>query len=191
MATRTSVKIDSFSGQTLALEKAIRRIVRANDMQSRAVAKQCGLTSAQLVVCRGIAELGEVTTTALSAYADLSAATVVTILDNLEERGIIERYRSTADRRIVHTRLTDKGRETIAQAPRPLGEVALARLKALDAASRRALVESAIQLANMVERGGDGAEARGAILARPETFSVMRSSRPGGRRPARSGRGGG
>jgi DNA-binding MarR family transcriptional regulator len=191
MTIPTSVKIDSLRGQTLALEKAIRRIVRANDMQSRAVAKQCGLTSAQLVVCRGILELGEVTTTALSAYADLSAATVVTILDNLEERGIIERYRSTADRRIVHTRLTEKGRGAIAGAPRPLGEIALARLKALDTAGRRALVESAMQLANLVERGGDEPDARSAILARPESLSVMRSSLPGGRRPVRSGRGGG
>lgn len=194
MAGRSSIKIDSFRGQTQALEKAIRRIVRANDIQSRAMVKQCGLTSAQLVVCRGIVELGEVTTRALSAYADLSPATVVTILDNLEERGIIERYRSTTDRRIVHTRLTEKGRTTIAGAPRPLGEIALARLKALDATTRRTLIESALQLANLVERDDvqpANVRTEPAILARPESLSVMRSSRPGGRRPVRSGRGGG
>ncbi|MEX0957000.1 MAG: MarR family transcriptional regulator [Rhizobiaceae bacterium] len=194
MTTRTAVKIDSFRGQAAALEKAIRRIVRANDMQSRAMVKQCGLTSAQFVVCRGILELGEVTTTALSAYADLSAATVVTILDNLEERGIIERYRSTADRRIVHTRLTESGRAVVARAPRPMGEIALARLQSLDANTRRALVESAIEIADLVERNGvhpEGQRAGAAILARPESLSVMRSTRPGGRRPVRSGRGGG
>ena len=194
MKTHTAAKIDSFRGQALALEKAIRRIVRANDMQSRAMVKQCGLTSAQFVVCRGILELGEVTTTALSAYADLSAANVVTILDNLEERGIIERYRSTSDRRIVHTRMTASGRAIIARAPRPMGEVALARLKSLDANARRALVEGAIQIADLVERDGvhtEGARAGTASLARPENLSVMRSTRPGGRRPVRSGRGGG
>lgn len=194
MTARSSVKIDSFRGQTLALEKAMRRIVRANDMQSRAVVKQCGLTSAQLVVCRGILELGEVTTRALSAYADLSPATVVTILDNLEERGVIERYRSTADRRIVHTRLTEKGRAILANAPRPLGEIALARLKALDATTRRALIESAMQIADLLERDGvqpDGVRSGLAIPSRPESLSVMRSSRPGGRRPVRPGRGGG
>lgn len=194
MTTPTAVRIDSFKSQALALEKAIRRIVRANDMQSRAMVKQCGLTSAQLVICRGILELGEVTTTALSAYADLSAATVVTILDNLEERGIIERYRSTADRRIVHTRLTESGRAVIAKAPRPMGEIALARLKSLDANARKTLIESAIQLANLVERDGihpEGRRTGAAIPARPENLSVMRSTRPAGRRPVRSGRGGG
>ena len=191
--TPTAVKIDSFRGQALALEKAIRRIVRANDMQSRAMVKQCGLTSAQFVICRGILELGEVTTTALSAYADLSSATVVTILDNLEERGVIERYRSTADRRIVHTRLTESGRAVIGRAPRPMGEIVLTRLKSLDANARKTLIESAIQLANLVQRDGIHPEGRGdgaATLIGPESVSAMRSTRPGGRRPVRSGRGG-
>lgn len=189
---RSSVKVDSFRTQTLQLEKAIRRIVRANDMQSRAMVKLCGLTSAQLVVCRGIAELGEVTTTALSAYADLSAATVVTILDNLEERGIIERYRSQADRRIVHTRLTETGRSLVARAPKPLGDVALARLKALDAGARRALIESTVGLANLLERDGSRLPAgEPAMIAGAEKISVRRSSRPGGPRLPRSGRDGG
>jgi DNA-binding MarR family transcriptional regulator len=194
MAPRSSVKIDSLRSQTLVLEKAIRRIVRANDMQSRAMVKQCGLTSAQIVICRGILELGEVTTTALSAYADLSAATVVTILDNLEERGIIERYRSLADRRIVHTRLTETGRNLIGNAPHPLGDVALARLKALDADSRKALIRSAVEVADLLEREVPHARrpsGDAAILARPGDVSVIRSSRPGGRRPVRSRQDGG
>jgi DNA-binding MarR family transcriptional regulator len=194
MTTRSPVRTDSFRRQTLQLEKAIRRIVRANDIQSRAMVKLCGLTSAQMVVCRGILELGEVTTTALSAYADLSPATVVTILDNLEERGIIERYRSLADRRIVHTRLTDTGRALIANAPRPLGDVAQMRLKALDATARKALIESATELASLLERDSFGAgspERNAAILSRPERVSALRSSRPAALRPARSRRDGG
>src|SRR3546814_12605213 len=82
-----------------AIEKAVRRIVRAHDLQSRALVKRCGLTSAQLVLMRGICELGEVTSAALSVYADISAATVVTIPDNLEERGLIECYRTGSDPR--------------------------------------------------------------------------------------------
>jgi DNA-binding MarR family transcriptional regulator len=92
-----------------ALEKVVRRIVRAHDLNSKALIKSSGLTSAQLIIMKGIEELGEVTSTALSAYADISLATVVTVLDNLEERRLIQRYRSGRDRRIVHTRLTEAG----------------------------------------------------------------------------------
>ena len=132
------------------IEKAIRRIVRAHDLQSKALAKASGLTAAQLVVMKGIAELGEVTSAALSAYADISAATVVTVLDNLEERDLIHRYRSGSDRRIVHTRLTERGLTILASAPSPLGELFLQRFARLDAEERRRVVTAATGLANLL-----------------------------------------
>lgn len=147
------------NGEIKTLEKAIRRIVRAHDLQSKALVKASGLTAAQLVLMRGIAELGEVTSAALSAYADISAATVVTVLDNLEERGLIRRYRSEADRRVVHTRLTDTGLAAIAAAPPPLGQMFLDRFAQLDAAERQRTVEAAVRLANLLSRDvvGEGA----------------------------------
>ncbi|WP_346432256.1 MarR family transcriptional regulator [Breoghania sp. L-A4] len=92
------------------LFKAIRRIVRAIDLRSREVARAVGLTIPQIVVLQAARDLGKVTTKALSQHADLSAPTVVIILDKLEERGLVVRHRSPIDRRIVHTRLTPEGR---------------------------------------------------------------------------------
>ncbi|MFN3766323.1 MAG: MarR family winged helix-turn-helix transcriptional regulator [Aliihoeflea sp.] len=132
------------------IEKAIRRIVRAHDLQSKALTKTVGLTAAQLVLMKGIAELGEVTTTALSAHADISAATVVTILDNLEERGLIERYRSAHDRRIVHTRLTAAGAAKANAAPEPLGDAFAGRLAALAAPERQAIVTGLVRAADIL-----------------------------------------
>lgn len=140
-----------FHAEELRLvEKSIRRIVRAHDVQSKALVKQAGLTAAQLVILKGIAELGEVTTTALSTYGDVSPATVVTILDNLEERGLIERYRSRHDRRIVHTRLTGSGSERLAAAPEPLGRTFADRLAAMGATRRAALVRAIAEVADLL-----------------------------------------
>jgi DNA-binding MarR family transcriptional regulator len=133
-----------------ALEKAVRRIVRAHDLQSRALAKRCGLTAAQLVVMKGVAELGEVTSAALSVHADISAATVVTILDNLEERGLIQRYRSGIDRRIVHTRLTDSGLALMEQAPEPMGELFLDRFARLAPQERQELADAVSRLGELM-----------------------------------------
>ncbi|WP_323054798.1 MarR family winged helix-turn-helix transcriptional regulator [Roseibium salinum] len=85
--------------ESLQVVKAIRKIVRAIDLRSREVSRLTGLTIPQIVVLQGIRDLGQVTTKALSDNADLSSATVVTILDKLEEKGLIERYRSVSDRR--------------------------------------------------------------------------------------------
>ena len=135
-----------------AIEKAIRRIVRAHDLQSRALARASGVTAGQLAVMKGIAELGEVTSAALSVYADISAATVVTVLDNLEERGLIDRYRSGSDRRIVHTRLTGRGLAVLSAAPSPLGELFLQRFAQLDDEGRRQTAEAATALADLLSR---------------------------------------
>lgn len=135
-----------------AVEKAIRRIVRANDLQSKALVKSVGVTAPQLAVLNAIAALGEVTTTALSAHAEISPATVITILDNLEDRGIIQRYRSMSDRRIVHTRLTEKGQALVAAAPEPLSETFKARFAQLGEARRRQIVKAVQELADMLAR---------------------------------------
>ncbi len=145
-----------------AIEKAIRRIVRAHDLQSKALAKASGLTSAQLVIMKGVFELGEVTSAALSAYADISAATIVTVLDNLEERGLIQRYRSGSDRRVVHTRLTERGLATLTTAPPPLGELFLQRFSQLGEEQRRLVVEAAVGLADLLSRDTNhGLDRRG------------------------------
>jgi DNA-binding MarR family transcriptional regulator len=47
---------------------------------------------------------------------------VTSILDRLEGRGLVERYRSAADRRIVHSRLTRQGRALLRKAPPLLHE---------------------------------------------------------------------
>ena len=104
-----------------AVLKAIRRIARAVDQHSRRIDREVGLTLPQLIVLACVRDLGNVTGRAISLEAELSPATVVGILDKLEAKGLIERYRSMVDRRIVHTRITALGETTLENAPPPLG----------------------------------------------------------------------
>tara|TARA_R110002096_G_scaffold101316_12_gene224056 strand:- start:3474 stop:3983 length:510 start_codon:yes stop_codon:yes gene_type:complete len=132
---------------------ALRRIIRANDMRSREIAKQTGLTTAQLVVLRAIATLGEVTTRTISEQVSLSPATVTTIMDRLSERGFVERYRSESDRRVVHTRLTRKGRTTLSRAPVLLHELFSDRFTRLPQSEQRIIVENLERVARMMDAG--------------------------------------
>jgi len=104
-----------------SLQKALRRIIRAQDMHSRRIDRTVGLTLPQLVVLQCVRDLGEVTSRAISKEASLSPPTVVGILDKLELKGMIERYRSESDRRIVHTILTERGMFALDHAPSPIG----------------------------------------------------------------------
>lgn len=101
---------------------ALRRIIRATDLHSKQLAREVGLTTPQVVVLQAIRDLGEVTSGQLSRRVSLSQGTVTTILDRLENRGLVERYRSAADRRVVHSRLTRRGRAVLRRAPPLLHE---------------------------------------------------------------------
>ncbi|MFW5834417.1 MAG: MarR family winged helix-turn-helix transcriptional regulator [Pseudomonadota bacterium] len=134
-----------------ALLTTVRRIIRAVDVRSKRVAKETGLTIPQLVVLQAIAELGEVTTGRLSTQVSVSAATLVTILDKLEARGLIERYRSEVDRRIVHTRLTGAGAAALDTAPPLLDAAFVEAFVALPADRRATILDALSELADLFD----------------------------------------
>jgi DNA-binding MarR family transcriptional regulator len=119
---------------------AIRRIVHAVDRHSKTVEKASGLTLPQLVVLAAVRAQGEVTSARLSAAVSLSPATVTVILDNLEAHGLLERYRNTEDRRVVHSRLTAAGADVLARAPGFLHERFVRRFAQLPAARQEAML---------------------------------------------------
>jgi DNA-binding MarR family transcriptional regulator len=94
--------------QTLAQMSAAERRLRSRDH-----AQPGELTHAQI---RSIAALGrdrEMTVGQLARSAELKPATVTVLLDHLEEAGIVQRHRSTEDRRVCNVSLTPNGWELL------------------------------------------------------------------------------
>ena len=129
---------------------SIRQIIRAVDIHSKRLVRETGLSAPQLVVLRSIDELGEVTTRALSLHVSLSQPTVTTILDRLESKGLVERYRSQKDRRVVHTKLTHSGKKTLKTAPPLLQEAFTDAFEALSNSRRNDIVSAVSDLAQMM-----------------------------------------
>ena len=129
---------------------SIRQIIRAVDIHSKRLVRETGLSAPQLVVLRSIDELGEVTTRALSLHVSLSQPTVTTILDRLESKGLVERYRSQKDRRVVHTKLTRDGKKTLKTAPSLLQEAFTDAFEALSRTRRHDIVSAVSDLAQMM-----------------------------------------
>lgn len=129
---------------------SIRQIIRAVDIHSKRLVRETGLSAPQLVVLRSIDELGEVTTRALSLHVSLSQPTVTTILDRLESKGLVERYRSQKDRRVVHTKLTREGKKTLKTAPPLLQEAFTDAFEALSMTRRNDIVSAVSDLAQMM-----------------------------------------
>jgi DNA-binding MarR family transcriptional regulator len=101
---------------------SLRRILRVADIQAKELAKKSGLTTSKLLVLQTIAEEGEVTIGAIATQVHLTQATITTIVDQLQEAGLVKRERATSDKRKVYVRLTEHGQEILDDAPTALHE---------------------------------------------------------------------
>ena len=130
---------------------SLRRIIRATDMQSKRILKVCGLTIPQVMVLRAIEALGDVSSKRISDAVSLSPATVTTILNRLEDRGLVERVRGQADKRVVNARLTQVGLTTLNSAPPLLHEQFIERFEALEDWKKTQILSSLQQVATMMD----------------------------------------
>ncbi len=130
---------------------ALRRIIRATDLQSRRMVKASGLTIPQVMVLRAIADLGDVTVRRLSGHVSLSQATVTTILNRLEARDLVTRVRSETDKRVVNARLTPQGRSVLASAPTLLHEKFIERFEGLKKADQADILAALQRIAEMMD----------------------------------------
>lgn len=101
---------------------AIRRIIRATDLHSRQLNRVAGLTASQLLILQLLRQNEDLTAGAVARQVSLSQATVTTIIDRLEQRGLVKRERGHSDRRKVYVYLTEDGEKLLADAPKPLQE---------------------------------------------------------------------
>lgn len=130
---------------------SLRRIIRATDLQSKRMVKSCGLTIPQVMVLRAIHMLGDVTVKRISDDVSLSQATVTIILNRLEERKLVERVRSTTDKRIVNARLTESGLNILVSAPPLLHEKFIERFEGLQEWEKSQILSSLQRVAVMMD----------------------------------------
>jgi DNA-binding MarR family transcriptional regulator len=98
-----------------AVSQALREVLAAERrLRGRDQQRRDGLSFAQVRALFVLAEEDEMPAGKLAQAAELSPASVTQMLDHLEPAGIVERRRSSEDRRIVVVTLTAKGRELLA-----------------------------------------------------------------------------
>ena len=103
--------------------QALRRLMRALDINSRRLAAETGLTSGQLSCMKLLSQDDVDTATAVARGVHLSPSTVVGIFDRLEEKRLIERVRDKKDRRVVRVTLTTEGRRLVRETPHPVTDL--------------------------------------------------------------------
>ena len=102
-------KADRSEGALIAL----RQILRATEISSRALAKSSGLSPSQLILLQVLSKARIETPSALARQVSLSQATLTTLLDKLHTLGLITKRKDEVDKRRVLIELTEKGENVV------------------------------------------------------------------------------
>jgi DNA-binding MarR family transcriptional regulator len=128
---------------------ALRRIIRAVDVYSRKLNSKLGLTTPQLLCLHALSGEETMTLSELTQKVNLSGSTVNGIVDRLEAKQLVQRKRSTLDRRKVYLYMTKTGNDTLGKAPSLLQDKlssALSNLSELEQLTITQALERVVEL---------------------------------------------
>jgi DNA-binding MarR family transcriptional regulator len=178
-APTTSPTVEKETAISIKVLRHLRRIIRVIDLDSHRLEHRHGVTTPQLVVLSALQEFGDQSLGELAQRVQLSASTVVGIMDRLVERGYASRRRDEIDRRRIHLTITDAGITLLAQAPQPLQEAFATRFTLLEKSEQLRLLQSLEDLTELLgARSLDAAPvlATGALATEPIASSVSSTS---------------
>jgi len=132
---------------------ALRRIIRAAELHARKLARESGLTPVQLRVL-DIARTRAASPKQIAEMTGLTQATMTAVLDRLEARGLVERHRSTEDRRRLEVVVTTAGLAAVSRAPDALDDLFTSRFANLPSWEQAMVVAALERVVDMLDASG-------------------------------------
>lgn len=113
---------------------SIRQIIRSTNLESKRLEKELGISIPQLLCLTFLEKQADFKAThkAIKAHLQLNASTVTGIISRLEKKGMVARLpKREGDKRVGFITITAKGTDLLSNAPEPLHEQLVKKLKKL------------------------------------------------------------
>lgn len=120
---------------------AIRAVVRALRINTRAIELEIGISLAQLFVLQQVAERPATSLNDLAERTATHQSSVSVVVRRLVDRGLVTRRADTADKRRVQIELTPAGEKLLVGAPETIQVRLVAALQQMQAAERTQLAQ--------------------------------------------------
>lgn len=130
---------------------ALRQILRATELNSRALAKHSGLNPSQLILMNLVDRVGQISPGEAARSMSISQGTVTVLVEKLAEKGYLSRQKSQQDKRKFILSLTASGLEAIQTAPDMLQERFLKAFGHLESWEQSYLVGALERVAGMLD----------------------------------------
>lgn len=116
------------------------------------VARALGMTGPQITAIKLLERFGDLSLSALSERMSAKNSTITGLVDRLEREGLVQRVRSTEDRRVTLIRLTGAGRGLAAEVPVTSMELFAGALHSLEPEERDQLGRLLRKMTDHVQR---------------------------------------
>jgi DNA-binding MarR family transcriptional regulator len=133
---------------------ALRRILRATELNARELARQTGLTTSQFIILQIIGRDGSAMPSSVAKTARLTPATVTAIVAKLEHGGLVTRRRGVEDRRRNWVEITAAGRELLEKSPNLLQHRFQANFRRLDDWEQAMIITALERVSTLLDAAG-------------------------------------
>jgi len=129
----------------------IRRLIQARELYTKELNKKYSVTAAQLNCLLALHESGPLPLSHIAKLIMVKSSTVTGIIDRLERKGLVERVRTSRDRRVITIQLTEAGTRLANNAPPPIQQKIMDGLKKLPKEDIERIVTGLNMLTTMLD----------------------------------------
>jgi len=105
--------------------------MQAGEFYTKELNKKYQVSAPQLNCLLSLYENGPLPPSQIAKHIMVKSSTVTGIVDRLEQKGLVKRFRNSPDRRIITIELTDSGKNLAKNAPPPIQQKIIDGLKKL------------------------------------------------------------
>jgi DNA-binding MarR family transcriptional regulator len=136
---------------------------------TKELARRANLTGPQLTVVKILETIGDLSLSELSDKIRAQNSTVTGIIDRMEREGLVQRVRSSEDRRVIRIHLTEKGAKLARDIPVEPMEILRGALAGLTTAETKDFLRIMTKIAKRIQ-----ATVRRDLRAEPSIVSMPR-----------------
>ena len=129
----------------------IRRLIQAKELYTKELNKKYQVSASQLNCLLALHENGPLPPSQIARHIMVKSSTVTGIIDRLEQKGLVNRSRTSPDRRVITIELAEPGRTLAENAPPPIQQKVLEGLERLPQSEMEKIVLGLNMLTQMLD----------------------------------------
>ena len=141
----------SIEHRTKEIIFSIRKLMQAGEFYTKELNKKYQVSAPQLNCLLSLYENGPLPPSQIAKHIMVKSSTVTGIVDRLEQKDLVKRFRNSPDRRIITIELTDSGKNLAKNAPPPIQQKIIDGLKKLSKDELDQIILSLTKLTDMLD----------------------------------------